>query len=717
MELIYLYIENYNDVFKKQEINFSSNFNVKIINKKLIIEKKTSYINKLYPSNIKNITMLLGKNGSGKTTVIDILGVNSEDRCNNSIKRNPRCRSEVVDSYFILYHLQGDYFGIEVVDDIEPGEKITRLFKYNLTNFNFDKVDNPFYKIPIGLVIKKNEDNFEVVQHFFNRYPSLNYKVNEKIKVNYIANKYSDRVNTRYNYIGKDEDYYEDNAYLCKRRYYLTASKMMKYRYIKELSAHKDLNYCADLATIKIRKGFDYKSVYSMDNKDLEERWIYELEKKLYVDNSDRINLLNLSKLNERIEISKDKTMYKKSFILDMLSRYIIHQFIEGVCNIIDDNKINNEDSEAIAIDFSNNDHIEFLNNLKKREFMQINSSFIFGKIFDKYTEYQNLVRIIDYYKKDMMLKSYDKLICISRYLYSRIESYVELGSRSEYQTSIEEFFSAIKNLKESYFHKNCIVISCNSEVDKEVEEVIKVYDKYLKSSFSDLNMKFKLEISNLSEGENNFLDLLSKIFDIVEESKEDELLIVLLDEPDQSLHPEWSRRFIKFLCDDIAKYNNRSIQIILSTHSPFMVTDIMSDNVYCLENNKNIEESRINIYPMTRNKGDIYNTFAANIYEILKDSFFLEKTIGELAYYSIKELIEKLNDSEDYSDIRYEEYLTNSIGEYPLRNKLKYMYSKKVGNNKKLKSDLIDKIKLEANQDKLNKIKQILNGEINDQN
>ncbi|WP_414437454.1 hypothetical protein [Clostridium cochlearium] len=35
----------------------------------------------------------------------------------------------------------------------------------------------------------------------------------------------------------------------------------------------------------------------------------------------------------------------------------------------------------------------------------------------------------------------------------------------------------------------------------------------------------------------------------------------MLLDEPDQSLHPEWSRQFIKFLCDKMEKYKNKKIK------------------------------------------------------------------------------------------------------------------------------------------------------------
>lgn len=170
MELIYLYVEKFEDILIKQEINFSPNFNVKIKHKKLIIENKVSYINKLYPSNIKNINMILGKNGAGKTTILDILGMNLDDRCRNSIKRKGMSRTQVVDFYFILYHIEGDYYGIEVMDDIEPKDKITKLFRNKITNFNFSGNKDIFYKIPMGFVFKKDNDNFQVGRHFFDNW-------------------------------------------------------------------------------------------------------------------------------------------------------------------------------------------------------------------------------------------------------------------------------------------------------------------------------------------------------------------------------------------------------------------------------------------------------------------------------------------------------------------------------------------------------------------
>lgn len=715
MELIYLHIEKYNGIINKQEINFSPNFHVKIMNKKLIIENKVSFMDKVYPKGIKNITMLLGKNGSGKTTILDILGMNRTDRCSNSIKRKGRSRSEIVDSYFMLYHLQGDYFGIEIMDDIESGEKITKLFKNNLTNFSFDELKDPFYKIPMGLVVKKEDDNFQIIEHFFRQIPLLGNKISEQIRVNYIANKFSDKIDIKNAYISKDEENYERDDYLFKRRYFLKSSKEMQYKFVNHLNNYNCLHFCGKSAVININPNFDYGIELAINNVEME-KWVHNLEEALDIDKTGRINILRLfedKQKNEEMEFEDTKRGYKSTFMLDTLSSFIIHQFIKGICDMIDSNRQQKNTNEPVCVDLMNSEHTEFLNNLKKEEYVQSNSNFLFGDLSNKEMEYENLIKIIKFYKEDEILNTFDKLIYISRYLYSRMESTIDLGSESRYQIAIEDFLNALNNLNEVYFHKRFISINCNSEVDDAVVKAFRIYDNFFNNQFSDIRMRFKINILNLSEGEYCFLDLLSKIFDIIEESKENQLSLILLDEPDQTLHPEWSRRLIKFLCDEIERFINRNIQIVLSTHSPFIVTDIMSDHIYCFENiiTNDTANRNIKIYSMNTKSDKIHNTFSANIYEILKDSFILEKTIGEFSYNKIECLIHELNNKlENNNDFKYQEFLINSIGEFPLRKKLLNLYNQK--REKELKIKVLDQIKMENNVEKLNKIAQILNGD-----
>lgn len=74
-ELIYLWIEkDENECFEKQGFNFSPNFCVKYdaVEKKLQI-KEIENINVFRDANVSNATAVVGKNGTGKTTLMQYI--------------------------------------------------------------------------------------------------------------------------------------------------------------------------------------------------------------------------------------------------------------------------------------------------------------------------------------------------------------------------------------------------------------------------------------------------------------------------------------------------------------------------------------------------------------------------------------------------------------------------------------------------------------------
>jgi hypothetical protein len=79
-----------------------------------------------------------------------------------------------------------------------------------------------------------------------------------------------------------------------------------------------------------------------------------------------------------------------------------------------------------------------------------------------------------------------------------------------------------------------------------------------------------------------------------------------------------------------------RSINIIIVTHSPFILSDIVNDNVLYLENGIVKKQEK--------------ETFGANYYDLLYNSFFFEKNaIGEISSEVITDLIrhpEELTDT-----------------------------------------------------------------------
>ncbi len=110
----------------------------------------------------------------------------------------------------------------------------------------------------------------------------------------------------------------------------------------------------------------------------------------------------------------------------------------------------------------------------------------------------------------------------------------------------------------------------------------------------------------------------------------------VILDEIELYYHPNLQRNFIQDLL--ISFQNNyvnnkqiKGINILLSTHSPFILSDIPLSNVLRLKEGVPVEKSE-------------EQTFGANIHQLLYNDFFLENGfIGEFAKIKVNEIIDYL--------------------------------------------------------------------------
>ena len=100
----------------------------------------------------------------------------------------------------------------------------------------------------------------------------------------------------------------------------------------------------------------------------------------------------------------------------------------------------------------------------------------------------------------------------------------------------------------------------------------------------------------------------------------------VIFDEVELYYHPEMQRQFIYYLMQSLESVNFehlKGINIILATHSPFILSDIPFSNIL-----------RLGEGEMTDSE-----TFGANIIDILGSSFFLDATIGESVRQVVKQI------------------------------------------------------------------------------
>ena len=194
-------------------------------------------------------------------------------------------------------------------------------------------------------------------------------------------------------------------------------------------------------------------------------------------------------------------------------------------------------------------------------------------------------------------------------------------------------------------FFKDLRIIVDNVEkkldfTDETDRETLKVILKSLRKDGSDNSISqevfsiLEFEWNGLSSGELALINLFGRLNSIKNKVKKN--VVLLLDEVDLGLHPEWQRKWVNNVLPIIGKImekQNGSVRvvvtthspIILSTHSPIILSDFLAEDVIYL--------------PEEPNK--ILKTFGQNIYTLFKNSFFLEAPKGAFSEQVIEDLLE----------------------------------------------------------------------------
>lgn len=226
-------------------------------------------------------------------------------------------------------------------------------------------------------------------------------------------------------------------------------------------------------------------------------------------------------------------------------------------------------------------------------------------------------------------------------------------------------------------------------------------FNTYKKTAFLFDYLDFTLPVSS---GENHMLSMFARFYSVLNESskrKKEKYLtldsnnpnntqvktvIVILEEADSMFHPEWQRTYLnllmRFLCDIYRPYNwsignELDIQLVITSHSPIILSDIPRRNVIFL---KHLDGKCV------VDQSEHKETFGSNIHTLFLDSFFLNNggTIGDFAMSKIKWAIRAL-DNPPNEDFIFRNKLFQTImviGEPIIRNKLLKMYSDKYNPN-----------------------------------
>lgn len=110
--------------------------------------------------------------------------------------------------------------------------------------------------------------------------------------------------------------------------------------------------------------------------------------------------------------------------------------------------------------------------------------------------------------------------------------------------------------------------------------------------------------------------------------------ICLVFDEVELYFHPDYQRRFLSMLIESLSwtqidRRKIRSIHILIATHSPFILTDVLTERtLYLKEGSREIVEAQ---------------TFGGNYYELLDNSFFFQTTaIGEISARATRRWIKR---------------------------------------------------------------------------
>ena len=229
-----------------------------------------------------------------------------------------------------------------------------------------------------------------------------------------------------------------------------------------------------------------------------------------------------------------------------------------------------------------------------------------------------------------------------------------------EMELTVESFFEKINNISRSPF---------NYKREESISP--KVIDDCLFPSFISYELILckdnnKINYELLSSGEMQFLQTfsihlyhLANLLSVDSSRPKYENFNIVFDELEICLHPEYQRRFVNrflFALNNILKGKTYNINISIITHSPFVLSDIPRSNILYMKTEED-EGKELPKY-----------TFAQNIGEMMFDSFFMEKTIGDFAESKLKELIKWKQGKNPFMSKKEADAILNTIGDPVIR-------------------------------------------------
>ena len=391
---------------------------------------------------------------------------------------------------------------------------------------------------------------------------------------------------------------------------------------------------------------------------------VYFAHERLYKD------LIELESDNLFLEINSDNS---KSYFYKFMALYIIKESIDIISRKTDDEYR----FKGATSDYIDKAIMKFIELVKEK----------FKEDCSKKDYYENILKICSEYidKDTFSIKNIDKLL----------QDYTYISKNIWKSTNF--------NIKDNHI---------NHYLDNKILTKLEQDNIFRVDFFKENNEEYNF--LSLSSGEQEYLKILTNFSYTMKHYVEGQNNIILFDEIELSMHPNWQKKLINNL--DIIlksfKKKNTYTNIIITSHSPFILSDLPKENVIFLDKlDDKTQEKYPNLVIGDLKKGNCINVskhinispFGANIHTLLAHGFFMEDGLmGEFAKSKINEVIDNLQEKSQSLSQKQIKSIVATIGEPFLQTKLEQMYNEKF--------DLDDELEeLQKQQEKINlKIEQL---------
>ncbi|AFU18129.1 hypothetical protein MC28_G396 (plasmid) [Bacillus thuringiensis MC28] len=600
------------------EINFSQEMAFAFNENNQLIITKLDTLN-IFSGAIINLNVIVGKNGVGKTTILNEI-------------------------YELLH---GSVKGERIVV-IKKNKRIYVYFKGKEIEFNIQNAKSMFVDYSFKVQKKGFYLNTNIDEHNKFDYNKENYNllyISEFTDMSVNSKSFKNENNHAFNY--------SPFALIETPDSFLNYKNSFQNSFKKSISNFRIISKIHQISFLLNNKNiFDFKRPNNI--KISFNDFIYQLEERtksnIYINKGYLQELIhNLLSRKSDLKLVFDAHLILSLYNLLNISQYIFDEDKARIQNL------NLKDKDSSEINEIRQDVVlRYNTGLKK---LLINFSKGISDVGNVYTEYENLLRITNIESlysdfEEISSNQYSNLDLINK-LRQVVEPYIEIiliiknrGKRNS------GFDINIDLIKAGEFLRNYLLLRNHAEFNNEATLCMPSEIKYFSGDKEFYFSSGQEQMIRLF----NYIDISTKSVEKIN-SKEKNSFVVLMDEPDNAFHPEMQKDFIKTLSDFLNQYNQCTFHIILTTHSPIITSDLTKNHVVFLEK---VDNSTVIRSVKNQEKP---NTFAQNIYNLYKESFFInDGLMGSYADEILSKLYKQLGESRKSHDNAMDNNLKNTV-------------------------------------------------------